>query len=118
MRDKIVMLDMRFHAHHGLFEEEHRFGAEFAVDLEVFTRFGEKDEMHSSVDYGALYGIVQRITTGERVNLIETLAQTIASEVLQVNEVEAVTVRVHKPSAPLPGIFTDVYVEIHRERDS
>lgn len=116
MSDKIVLTDLRFHAYHGVFEEEQRFGAEFRVDIEISTTFGMSDDIAGSVDYGAVYHIAKNVVTGERFDLIETVAQHIATRVLALDRVQAVTVRVHKPQAPLPGVFGDVYVEIHRER--
>jgi len=45
------------------------------------------------------------------------LADRIAERLWQsYPQVEALTVRVHKPQAPLPGLFDDVYVEIVRHR--
>ena len=49
--------------------------------------------------------------------LIETLAERIAADVLADQPaLEAVTVRVRKPRAPLPGTFAWAGVEIRRER--
>lgn len=118
MSDKIVLSDLRFHALHGVFEEEQRFGAEFRVDIEITTTFGANDDISESVDYGQVYDIAKAVVTGERFDLIETVAQHIASRVLALAGVHAVTVRVHKPHAPLPGVFGDVYVEIHRARNA
>lgn len=118
MSDTIVLSDLRFHAHHGVFPEEQRFGAEFRVDIEITTTFGLADDIAESVDYGAVYDIAKTVVTGERFDLIETIAQHIASRVLALQRVQGVTVRVHKPHAPLPGVFGDVYVEVHREQDS
>lgn len=118
MSDKIVLTDLRFHAYHGVFPEEHRFGAEFRVDIEITTTFGTQDDLTESVDYGAVYDVAEDVVTGERCDLIETVAQRIAERVLAISRVHAVTVRVHKPHAPLPGVFGDVYVEVHREQNT
>lgn len=49
--------------------------------------------------------------------LIEVLADRIADRLLSdFSRLERVKVRVHKPFAPLPGIFRDVYAEIEKER--
>lgn len=55
--------------------------------------------------------------SGQRRRLIETLADQIAERLWQsYPQLEALTVRVHKPQAPLPGLFDDVYVEVDRRR--
>ena len=49
-------------------------------------------------------------------NLLETLAARLAEVCLADERVEAVTVTVHKPQAPIPLNFADVAVSIRRER--
>jgi dihydroneopterin aldolase len=51
------------------------------------------------------------------VNLIETVAELIADEVLkEYSLVEKIEVAVHKPQAPLGIEFSDVIVRIKRKR--
>jgi dihydroneopterin aldolase len=51
------------------------------------------------------------------VNLIETVAELIADEVLKEHSlVEKIEVAVHKPQAPLGIEFSDVIVRIKRKR--
>ncbi len=109
---------MEFHAHHGVYDEETRFGARFVVDAELHWNFaGIPDELERAVNYAEVYAAVQREVTGTRVQLIEVLAARIAHRLLAEQEtLEAVTVRVHKPHAPLPGIFRDVYAELTLNR--
>jgi dihydroneopterin aldolase len=54
------------------------------------------------------------VVEGEPVNLIETLADRIATVCLKY--AEKITVTVHKPQAPIPHEFADVAVTITRER--
>lgn len=49
-------------------------------------------------------------------NLLETLAARLSDECLRDARVEAATVSVHKPRAPIPLTFADVAVTIRRER--
>ncbi|MBQ5832767.1 MAG: dihydroneopterin aldolase, partial [Selenomonadales bacterium] len=49
--------------------------------------------------------------------LLEALSQTIADRILAMDaRIEAVTVRVRKPSAPMPGAMDFVQTEITRRR--
>ena len=56
--------------------------------------------------------------SGDPVDLLETLADRIAREVLADVRVESVRVTVHKPDAPIPLTFADVAVTIERGRDA
>lgn len=47
---------------------------------------------------------------------MERLAQRIADQILEGFLCDSVRVEVHKPEAPIPGIFEDVSVEIWREK--
>lgn len=115
--DRIVLSGMEFHAHHGALAEEERLGARFTVDLELGLDLLEDDRLDSTVDYSRVYDRVQRLVTGSRHRLIETLAALIANATLDEEPlVREVVVRVHKPHAPLPGVVRDVYVEVRRER--
>jgi 7,8-dihydroneopterin aldolase/epimerase/oxygenase len=115
---RIALLGMRFHAFHGVFAEEARAGAPFVVDVELeLAELPGDDDLARTVDYGRVHARVEALVTGERHRLIETLAQRLARDVLEREPlVVAVTVRVHKPHAPLPGVVADVFVEVRHER--
>ena len=118
MSTKIVLSGMEFHGFHGVFPEEHKFGARFVVDIELQITYGGTDDVASTADYGEVFQIAQHFVTDHRFALIEALAEEIASAVLALPLVAATTVRVHKPHAPLPGVFRDVYVEVTRTHGS
>jgi dihydroneopterin aldolase len=117
--DHITIKGIRATGYHGVFEHERRDGQEFVVDLvlAVDTRKAAKrDDLHRTVDYGTVAQVVVDVIGGEPVNLIETLAQRIADEVLRHDRVSFVQVTVHKPSAPVPVPFDDIAVTILRAR--
>lgn len=115
--DKIVLLGLEFHAHHGVYDSEAVFGARFVVDLELFLPLPATDDLAATVDYAVVFELVQRQVTEVRFGLLEALASRLAATILEHQPlVQAVRVRVHKPHAPLPGIVRDVYVELYRER--
>jgi dihydroneopterin aldolase len=115
--DKIVLLGLEFHGYHGVFPEEAKFGARFIVDVELSVTLPQQDTLSETVDYSNVYALVKREVTERRYRLIEALAHQIASRLLEEeSRVAAVTVRVHKPHAPLPGVLKDVFVEVHRGR--
>lgn len=118
MSSKVVLSGMEFHAYHGVYTEEARFGARFVVDAELHWDFaGLGDELDGAINYEQIYAAVEQEVTATRVQLIEVLAANLASRLLREQALlEAVTVRVHKPHAPLPGIVRDVYAELTLNR--
>ncbi len=122
MSDKILMKHMAFFGYHGVFEEENRLGQKFFIDatLELDTKpAGLRDDMNLSVSYGDVYEVIKEIVEGKPLNLLEALAENIASEVLgRFSLIQGIKVTVKKPEAPVPGIFDYFGVEIYRKRDA
>lgn len=116
--DKVTLSGMEFFARHGLFEEEARLGARFVVDAELYLPLaGVTAELARTVNYAEVYNLVREEVTGRRYRLLEGLANRLATRLLESFPLlAAVTVRVHKPHAPLPGIVRDVVVEVQRTR--
>ena len=116
--DRIVLTGLEFHAYHGLFSEEAKLGGRFIIDVEMSVHFPDAVRIEDTVHYGEVHELVKLEVTGTRHDLIETLANNIAIQVLEAHvPVQQLTVRVHKPFAPVPGLFRDVFVEVTRLRD-
>ncbi len=118
--DKILMNQMTFYGYHGLFPEENKLGQRFIVDLELeldLKKAGETDDMNESVNYGHIYNETQKIVEGQAKQLVETVAEDIASTMLDTfQKVQAIKVKVIKPDPPIPGHYDSVAIEIYRER--
>jgi dihydroneopterin aldolase len=117
--DRIELSGLRARGFHGVFEHERVDGQDFVVDvaLELDTHVAaESDDLVDTIDYGALALGLHGVITGEPVNLIEALAERLAEVCLADGRVDAATVTVHKPQAPIPITFGDVAVTIRRER--
>ena len=120
MTDRITLSRLAVHARHGVHPEEERLGQRFVVSVvcELDLRpAGESDDVGQSVCYGEVARLVNETATGQRFRLIEGLAEAIAGGLLAAHpRLAAVTVRVEKPSAPIPLVFDHVAVEIERRR--
>jgi dihydroneopterin aldolase len=117
--DRISLTGLRVRGHHGVFEHERRDGQEFIVDavLEMSTAVAAAtDDLADTVHYGELAERLAAVVAGAPVNLLETLADRLASVCLADGRVSAATVTVHKPQAPIPLVFEDVAVTIRRQR--
>jgi 7,8-dihydroneopterin aldolase/epimerase/oxygenase len=120
MGDRILIHRIAIYAYHGVHAEEERLGQRFYVSLDCcldLAAAGRDDDWSSTVCYGRLTEIVNTIATGRRFRIIEALAEAIAAEALAAfPRLEAITVRIEKPSAPVPAIIDGVTVEITRRQ--
>ncbi|HLS64689.1 MAG TPA: 2-amino-4-hydroxy-6-hydroxymethyldihydropteridine diphosphokinase [Ruania sp.] len=117
--DQIRLTGLGGIGHHGVLAEERRDGQPFLADLvlAVDTRAAALgDDLSRTVDYAEVAQQVVAVIEGDPVDLIETLAGRIAGVALAHESVQAVTVTVHKPEAPVGVPFTDVEVTINRTR--
>lgn len=105
---------------HGLLPEEAVLGQRFYISLDArldLAPAGRSDDVARTVSYADLTAIAVSIGTERRFDLIEALAEAIASAVLaRFSALDAITVRIDKPSAPVPAILDGICVEITRVR--
>jgi dihydroneopterin aldolase / 2-amino-4-hydroxy-6-hydroxymethyldihydropteridine diphosphokinase len=120
MTDHIVLQGISARGYHGVLAAEKRDGQDFVVDvtLEVdLRRPGRSDLLEHTVNYAEVAADVVALITGRSLDLIETLADQIATAALRRALVQSVEVRVHKPQAPVGVPFGDVQVVVERCRD-
>lgn len=118
--DRIGVTRIAVFGRHGVLPEEAVLGQRFYISLEARLHLapaGRSDDVAHTVSYADLTQIAVEIATERRFNLIEALAETIAATILdRFAPVEAITVRVDKPSAPVPAILDGISIEITRHR--
>ena len=118
--DRIFLRGMRFMACHGVLPHEREVPQPFEVDVEMgldLRAAGENDDLGDTVNYAKVYDVVSTVLTVTRKYLIEAIAEEIADDLLRDFDVlRLVRVTVHKPAAPIDGIFSDVGVSILRRR--
>jgi len=121
-KDKIIMSNMAFFGYHGVLKEEKAIGQKFFVDANLYMdtqNAGLSDDMNKGVSYADVYDVIKEIVEKRNFDLIEALAETIASEVLNTFELlDGIEVRIKKPEAPVAGIFDYFGVEIYRGRNA
>lgn len=121
--DYIHLNDMEFYGYHGALPEENRLGQRFRLTVSLATDLagaGQTDDLSRTVNYAEVYEMCKRIVEGEAVNLIETVAETIAGTIMTdfAEKVIGVRVVLVKPDPPIPGHYASVAVEIKRGRFS
>jgi dihydroneopterin aldolase len=116
--DVIRINNMVFYGYHGVEESEKHQGQRFEVDVELFCdlrRAGKSDQISDTIDYTAVYQIVEELVMEGDYNLIEALAEDIAQKMLERFSVEGTVIRVRKPHVSLRGLSNGVEVEILRQ---
>lgn len=119
--DQIRLTGVRAVGKHGVLDFEHERAQTFVVDATLFLDLapaGHSDDLHDTVDYGAIAKGIVAIIEGDHVDLIEKLADRIASMILEYPAVSRTQVTVHKPSAPIVVPFDDVSVTVERSRET
>lgn len=117
--DEITLTGVRAFGYHGVYADERERGQDFVVDATLHVRTARaaaSDDVADTIHYGEAAERIAEIVAGEPVNLLETLAERIADDLLGCGAVERVAVTVHKPQAPIAVPFTDVSVTIRRAR--
>ena len=118
--DQIFLRGMRFMACHGVLPHEREIPQPFEVEVELGLSLrvaGESDNLDDTVNYAKVYHTVSSIMDGAPKQLIEALAEEIADDLLRdFDSLRWVRVTVHKPAAPIDGMFSDVGVTILRRR--
>jgi 7,8-dihydroneopterin aldolase/epimerase/oxygenase len=123
MSDRIVLSNMTFEGKHGVLDWEREETQPFEVDVEMALDLrpaGRSDDIARTADYRTAFEVCRSVVEGPSRQLIETLAEEIASSLLQAYEglgIEEVTVRIRKPAVALPGRIDWSGVEIRRRAD-
>ena len=116
--DEIRIDNLEVYAYHGVFPEENEKGQLFYVNMVLYedTREAAKeDDLFLSTNYGEVCQFVTELMQEQTYQLIETVAETVAREVLRSFPlVQALDVEIRKPQAPIGLPFESVSVKIHR----
>lgn len=118
--DRIILRELHFVARHGVLPQEKMTSQKFSATVELelpLAEAGQSDRLDQTIDYCAAQEVVRSIIEGAHKKLIETLAETVASELLRTfPRLAAVTVEITKPNPPVDFQFAGVAVRIRRER--
>ena len=115
--DRILISGLRELGVHGVLPEEQVRPQPFEVDVELLvdvSAAGESDELHDTVDYGAVCEAVSRIVSSEQYRLLERLATRIAEVCRADPRVVGVVVEVRKLHPPVRALIDHVAVRVER----
>jgi dihydroneopterin aldolase len=117
--DSIALSGLEVYARHGALPHEASHAQPFVIDVVVsadLSEAGASDRLGATIDYGELAGRIHDVVASERWQLIERVAERVASIALSYPRCSQVEVTVHKPRAPIGVPFDDVAVTIQRSR--
>lgn len=118
-KDQIRIEELEVYAHHGVYPEENEKGQHFYVNATLYTNTrpaGMADDLRLSTNYGEVCQFITEFMQQHTFQLIETVAERTAYEVLQQFPlVQGLDLEIRKPEAPIPLPFGSVSVAIHRE---
>nr|POE51027.1 ubiquitin carboxyl-terminal hydrolase 8 [Quercus suber] len=118
--DKLFLRGLKFHGYHGVKPEERTLGQKFLVDVDAWLdlrQAGKSDCLSDTISYTDIYRIVEEIIEGPAQNLLESVAQRIASATFTKHpQISAIRVKVGKPHVAVPGSIDYLGVEILRYR--
>jgi len=116
--DIIRLKNLTFHAYHGVWDEEKEIGQRFEVDIELKVdnaRAASTDKLKDTIDLYQVFQTVENVMMGNKYNLVETMAENIATNILEKYHPGEVLVRIRKPHAPIRGLQDGIEVEIVRK---
>ena len=120
MSDRIFVSGLILHAYHGVMAHEAKVGQTFSIDLLLEVDLSDaarSDKVADTVSYDKVVECATEAFSKQRFKLIEAAAGRIADAILAgFARVQAVTVTIHKPHAPIAATFSDVGVTLTRRR--
>jgi 7,8-dihydroneopterin aldolase/epimerase/oxygenase len=113
----ISLKQLRFFAHHGLYEEERKVSNEFIVDLEVGFDAPSPivTKMSETINYIKLYELVKKRML-QTTDLLETLAMSITEDIHQsYPQVKKVSIAITKKYPPVINFSGNVAVSYEKD---
>jgi dihydroneopterin aldolase len=114
---RIELRGIELHGRHGVLEHERRDGQRFLFDVELDVgEAGTTDRIEDAVDYREVVACVREVSDGTHFQLLEALADALATALLERFPVAWARVRVRKPDVVLEAPVELVAVSAERRR--
>lgn len=115
---KVIIEKLDCFGRHGVLKEENILGQRFFVTCIMDTDFdsaAETDNINKAVNYANVSQFITSYVKGNIFKLIETLSSKLADEILVNFNVNSVTIKIEKPSAPVGLPLKTVAVEVTKK---
>ncbi len=97
----VELAGLEVRGRHGATPEEHERDQPFLFDLELEVPEPPADRLEETVDYREVVELVREVSASRELQLLETLAATVADALMQRFPLERARVRVRKPEVRL-----------------
>lgn len=118
---KITLTGLTFYGYHGVSRAEKELGQRFVIDLEIEADLEEAakaDKLEKTINYVEVFELVEEIFESETKNLLESVANSIASKMLDKFNIESITVKISKSAPPVPHInFSNFAIEVFKQKN-
>jgi dihydroneopterin aldolase len=116
----VRLKNIQVYGYHGVYEHEREHGARFEIDVEFEASLDNaiiSDNLADAIDYVKVQQAVISVSTTKNFNLIESLCDAIASQLLFSFPMGEVIVRVRKPGASAGVVLDTVEVECRKTKN-
>lgn len=117
---QIILKDLKYQSHIGVFDFEKEQGQTFIVDLVLelgFIEAAEQDDLNKTINYGEIFSILEDYFADSKVDLLEFACNEIIEKLLNFDQkIISVDLTLKKPQAPIDGDFEYMAVRQHRKR--
>lgn len=117
--DHVRLNDIVLFAHLGVSEAERAVGQRIHIDLDLeadLAEAGRSDALGDTLNYEAVYQLVESVVEGSRYRLLEALAVSVIDRIFAEFPAVSIRIRVRKPNVPFAGSLASAEVELVRNR--
>jgi len=115
MNSSIILKDIRFHAYHGVLEQEKKVGNTFIVNIKIsvdLSKATETDRISDTINYAEIYDIINKEMSVPS-NLLEHVAGRILRKIKSTYpEAKKILINIAKERPPITGEISSSAVEI------
>ena len=116
----IYLQDLRFHAFHGVMEQEKTVGNDYIVNVKLnvnVQKAATSDNVSDTINYASVYDIISKAMS-ERSHLIEHVAYKIGEKLIKAFPlITDLEINVKKLNPPIEAECSGAGVEIHLIND-
>ena len=104
---KITLTGLTLYGYHGVSKAEKELG-----------QAAKADKLEKTINYVEVFELVEEIFESETKNLLESVANSIASKMLDKFNIESITVKISKSAPPVPHInFSNFAIEVFKQKN-
>ncbi len=119
---QIILKDLVFYSHIGVFDFEKTEGQEFRLDLVLefgYIEAADQDDLQKTCNYAEIYQLLTEYFAKSRVNLLEYACSEIIDLLLDYDaSIVSADLTLKKPEAPIEGQFAYMAVREKRKRNN